>query len=298
MRAACSVEDVLLHPMHWTEALPEALRRTGVEELLKPCGLEFRSYGTARMMAQSANEVREVIDTVGPPVGAREDLALLECLPVRASARLESAGLLLCKVDRSSVSRSMGALRRARRSVYAIWPELSFSIGCLVRSIHLLEAPSPEVDCSYSRPDLPFSVFVSVPDCGAQARIERLTEALVHEAMHLQLSLIERLVPLISSNRTNAVAFSPWRDRARPVRGVLHALYVFAVLQRLWRCAIRKTPSGLDRGFAEARVRAIHEEVGKARHLAGSPGLTREGRQLVQQLLAPGGASADDGPGL
>ena len=284
--------------MRWMGAPPEALRRTGVEELLRPCGLEFESYGTARMMAQSANEVRQVIGTVNPPGGATAQAVLLECLPARARAELDAVGLALREVDRSAVSASVDVLRRARHSVHAIWPELSSSIGYLVRCIHLLNAPAPELDCSYSRPDLPFSVFLSVPDHGARGRIERLTEALVHEAMHLQLSLVERRVPLVESDRADTLAFSPWRGSARPVRGVLHALYVFVVVQRLWRYATRRTSCGLDPQFAKARVRAIREEVEKTRHLAGSPGLSREGRQLVRQLLAFGGASVDDGPSL
>lgn len=298
MSAACPVEDVPLHPVQWTSGLPEALRQVGVVELLNPCGLSFESYGTARMMARSADAVRQAIGAVRPPRGETGGAVLLECLPPWAGAGQEAAGLSLRDPGRSTASASIDALKRARRLVHAVWPELSASIQCLVRCVHLIEAPSPELDCSYSRPDLPFSVFLSVPDRRARSRIERLTEALVHETMHLQLSLVEHRIPLIEPARAGTVAFSPWRGGERPVRGVLHALYVFVVVQRLWRRACRKPPHGLDRQFAQARVRAIRDEVRKARHLAASPGLSREGRQLVRNLLALGGASADDGPGL
>ena len=298
MSAAYSVEDVLLHPVHWTAKLPEALRRVGVAELLNPFDLEFESYGTARMVAQSAKEVRQTIGTVHPPNGETGGPILLECLPSRAGAELEAVGLSLRDVGHSAVLASIGILKQARRSVHAVWPELSASIGYLVRCIHLIEAPSPALDCSYSRPDLPFSVFLSVPNQGARARIERLAEALVHETMHLQLSLVERGIPLIESARAGTVAFSPWWGGERHVRGVLHALYVFVVVQRLWQRATRRAPCGLDREFAEARVRAIRDEVREARHLAASPGLSPEGRQLVRRLLALGGAAVGDGPDL
>ena len=298
MSAACSVEDVPLHPAQWTGGLPEALRQVGTAELLNPCGLAFESYGTARMMARSADEVRQAIGAVRPPRGETGGVVLLECLPSRARAGLEAAGLSLRDVDRSTVSASIDALTRARRFVRAVWPELSSSIQRLVRCVHLIEAPSPDFDCSYSRPDLPFSVFLSVPDRQARARIERLAEALVHETMHLQLSLVERRIPLIEPARAGTSASSPWRGGERPVRGVLHALYVFVVVQKLWRRACRRPPCGLDRQFAQARVRAIRREVREAQHLATSRELSREGRQLVRNLLALGGASADDGPGL
>ena len=178
------------------------------------------------------------------------------------------------------------------------WPELSSSIGYLVRCLHLLNAPSSEFDCSYTRPALPFSVFLSVPDHGTRARIERVTEALVHETMHLHLSLVERRISLVDPRRAETAAFSPWRGTERNVRGVLHALHVFVVVQRLWQRAAQRTPCGLDLAFVEARVRAISDQVARTRHLAASPALSREGRQFVRQLLALGGASVGDSPGL
>ena len=298
MSAACPVEDVPLHPAQWTGGLPEALRQVGAAELLNPCGLAFESYGTARMMARSAGELRQAIGAVRPPRGETGGAVLLEWLPSWARAELEAAGLSLRDADRSTVSASIEALKRARGLVHAVWPELSSSIRCLVRCVHLIEAPSPEVDCSYSRPGLPFSVFLSVPDRRARSRVERLAEALVHETMHLQLSLVERRIPLIEPAQAGTAVFSPWRGGERSVRGVLHALYVFVVVQRLWQRACRRPPCGLGRQFAQARVRAIRREVREARHLTASPELSREGRQLVRNLLALGGASADDGPGL
>ena len=298
MGAVHSVEDFLLRPVHWTAALPATLRRIGVADLLSPVGLDFESYGTARMMARSANEARRIIGTVDPPVGAQSGLVLLERLPSHSVAELGAVGLSLREVDDTAVVADTGALRQAWRLVRAVWPELSFSIGHLVRCVHLLEAPSSEVDCSYSRPDLPFSVLLSVPDHGTRARTERVTEALVHETMHLQLSLIERRIPLVESGRAETVAFSPWRNSERNVQGVLHALLVFVVVQRLWQRAAQRTPRGLDRGFAEARVRAIRDEVAKTRLLAESPGLSQEGRQLARQLLALANASAGDAPDL
>ena len=273
------------------------LRRIGVADLLIPRGLDFESYGTARLMAGSAKEGRQVIGNIGPLDGAKGGSVLLECLPPSAVAELDAGDLSLDELDDSTVADCIGVLKQAWQVVHTVWPELSSSIRYLVRCVHLLEVPSPELDCSYSTPDLPFSVFLSVPGHGSRASIERVTEALVHETMHLQLSLVERRIPLVELARAEAVAFSPWRGRERNVRGVLHALYVFVVVRTLWQRAARKTPCGLDREFAEARVRAIREEVVRTRHLVASPGLSQEGRQLVRQLLALGGASVGDAPG-
>ena len=296
MGAVHSLENVLQRPVHWSPALPATLRRIGIDDLLSPRGLDFESYGTARMMARSANEARQVIGNVDPPDGAKGGFVLIECLPSRTIAEFDAVGLSLSEVDDSKVPANTGVLRQAWRLVHAAWPELASSVGFLVRCVHLLKAPSPEIDCSYSTPDLPFSVFISVPDQGTRARTERVTEALVHETMHLQLSLLERRIPLVEPDRAQAVAFSPWRTCERNVLGVLHALYVFIVVQRLWQRAAQTTSCKLDRRFAEARVRAVRDDVSRTQLLATSPGLTREGRLLVHQLLALGSAPLDDAP--
>ena len=290
------VEDALRNPVCWAPALPATLREIGVAELVRPRGLDFESYGTARMLARSAKETRRIIGRVDPPVGAKGGVMLLECLPSATIAEVGAAGLSVLEVDDSTVPAEIGVLKQAWHLVHAAWPELSSSVGYLVRCVHLLKAPSPEVDCSYSRPDLPFSVFLSVPEHETRTRTERVTEALVHETMHLQLSLVERRIQLVGPGLADALAFSPWRNCERKVQGVLHALHVFVVVQRLWQRAAQRTPSGLDRRFAEARVLAIRDEVTRTQHLAASPGLSREGRQLVRQLLALGGGSVGDAP--
>ena len=285
-----SVEHVLLRPVHWTAALPATLRQIGVADLLRPRGLDFESYGTARMMAGSAKQTRQTIGSIDPPGGVTGGRVLLECLPPSVVAELDAVELSLDESDDPTVAERIGILKQAWEVVHTVWPGLSSSIEYLVRCVHLLRAPSPELDCSYSRPDLPFSVFLSVPGHGTRARIERVTEALVHETMHLQLSLVERRIPLVELDHPEAFAFSPWRGGERNVGGVLHALHVFVVVRRLWQYAARKSPRVLDRQFAEDRVRAIREEVLRTRDLVVSPGITREGRQLVRQLLALGGA--------
>ena len=292
------MEDILLRPVHWTVVLPARLRQTGVADLLSPSGLDFESYGTARMMARSANEATHFVGKVDAPDGAQGGFILLECLPSRVAAELRAVGLSLDEVDGSTVVESIGVLRKSWCFVHTVWPELSSSIGHLVRCLHLLKAPSPEFDCSYTKPGLPFSVFLSVPGHDVRARIERVTEALVHETMHLQLSLVERRISLVDPRRAETTAFSPWRGRERNVRGALHALYVFVVVQKLWQRAAQRTPCGLDLEFVEARVCAIRDQVARTRHLAASRGLSREGRQFVRQLLALGGASVGDAPGL
>jgi hypothetical protein len=106
---------------------------------------------------------------------------------------------------------------------------LADTVGCLVRSIHLLQAPKDH-DVSHSSPQLPFSVFVSIPEPTERDASLRVAESLIHESMHLQLSLIDAIEPLV--NRPDADGYSPWKREFRPVEGLLHGLYVFAVIHQ------------------------------------------------------------------
>ena len=83
-----AVEDVLLRPVHWTAALPATLRQIGVADLLSPRGLDFESYGTARMMAGSAKQARQIIGNLHPPDGAKADPFCSSAFPPQLSPSL------------------------------------------------------------------------------------------------------------------------------------------------------------------------------------------------------------------
>jgi hypothetical protein len=99
----------------------------------------------------------------------------------------------------------------------------------ILRSIQILKQDDPEMDMSYSHPHIPFSIFVSI--CEDQSDISnlRVAESILHECMHLKLSLVENILPMVKTN-TNNVFFSPWRDEKRPAQGILHGLFVFRAI--------------------------------------------------------------------
>lgn len=115
------------------------------------------------------------------------------------------------------------------------------AVGTLVRSVHRVAPKAPGYDLSHSEPGLPFSVFVSIP-AGEPSDAMRVAESLLHEAMHLQLTLIERHAPLITGE---GEAYSPWQQCVRPIQGIVHGLYVFGAIDDwLWLCAA--SPSATD----------------------------------------------------
>lgn len=133
-------------------------------------------------------------------------------------------------------------------------PTLARSVSWLVRSIHVL-ASEPEYDVSHSDPDLPFSIFVSVPTAEPFAKL-RLLESIVHEAMHLQLTLMEQVIPMTNGD---FFAYSPWQNRPRPAQGLLHGLYVFTVIFQVMKYFSTQCPTMSH--AARKRLKSIHTEI-------------------------------------
>ena len=158
------------------------------------------------------------------------------------------------------------------------------TVAGICRSLHVLLAPDRDFDVSFSDPGLPFSVFVSCPLIGERDRAERLAENLVHEALHLQLSLVETVEPLVIDLPEEEPIFSPWKGEGRTVRGLLHAVYVFGNLRCFWKCIAARVPGSSS--FASRRIETIEYEMAQALHLAESQSLTPAGRKLAASFPA------------
>ena len=117
------------------------------------------------------------------------------------------------------------AIQRAGMLIHRL-PSLERVVLECVRELLVLEAPDEWHDVSHSEPRWPNLIFVSLPPPTPVGDL-RLAEAIVHEAMHLNLSFFERRTNVIGENRQ---LFSPWRLEPRPAAGVLHGIYVFASL--------------------------------------------------------------------
>lgn len=169
------------------------------------------------------------------------------------------------------------------------------AIFALVRRIHLLVGSGPGYDVSHSDPDLPFSIFLSLPLGETQAAL-RAAESVLHEAMHLQLSLLDATTPIVSDAR--ATGFSPWQRRQRPILGLVHGLYVFrAIDDWLVRISSAHPENGDVRSYVERRRSEIANEVAAVAELRLAGSLTIAGQQLVSRLLTlPQGDEANPSP--
>ena len=206
----------------------------------------------------------------------------VELLPDKLTERWQRTGLHFAnpaEIGDTDFPHVLGCSLRLIRQVDPIFG----TVAGMCRSLHLLKAPGCGVDCSYSDPLLPFSLFVSCPTATELNRAERLAESIVHEALHLQLSLVETIEPLVVDCREAENLYSPWKGERRPAQGVLHGVYVFGNLRHFWaRIGVQSSTSS---SFTEARVKEIDDELASLQGLANHTGLTETGRRIVKSLF-------------
>ena len=165
-------------------------------------------------------------------------------------------------------------------------PEAYYATLSLVWSFHVLKVDKPDYDISYSNPAIPFSIFTTVPSSSTLAADLRLAESILHEAMHLKLSLIEGTVDLIRPDSKTEFHYSPWQDSDRPLNGILHGLYVFrAIYEFLGEQLDRGTMSADDRLHCDTRRNEISHDLRSISSFSASAGLTEAGAGMADCLL-------------
>ena len=271
--------EELTTPLAWTENSIELLAKWEESEVLKPVGLTLETYGTTRMYFGKPKASR---------VCSMESLQVpdfkfcVECLPTELEylARNNSVSLVNCgELDADDLG---AVLRMACDIIAKASPELSCSVRRLLRSMHVLNSPRRDFDVSFSVPDLPNSIFVSIPQESDPDAALRLAEAIVHEVMHLQLSLIERICPITRTTAMKEYAYAPWRNEMRPLSGLLHGLFVFRTLELFWNL-LSVSRQDRHRDFASDRVDEIGRQIRKV-ELHENESLTSFGLDLFGRL--------------
>lgn len=177
-------------------------------------------------------------------------------------------------VDDTALSRADDLLR--------LQPSLRHVVLSCVSDIIALDAPSPDLDVSHSEPRWPTLLLTSFPP-RSPVGDARLIESVVHEAMHLNLTNLERQASLTIGDE---ISVSPWRTEPRPVAGVLHGAYVFACLRAFFRAVLGHDPSAAVRRHLEARITTIQAELNSIRWDDLAHSLTITGRAVAEMIQA------------
>ncbi|HEY2293621.1 MAG TPA: HEXXH motif-containing putative peptide modification protein [Thermoanaerobaculia bacterium] len=269
----------------WLPELTADLTDIAWRNLNRDLHLTRASYGTAKVLRRDPEESRQVVVSLDVPSPGGEgcDAIPIEVLPEDLAVECAGPEVRFFRAEEILGSGVAIRVREALKILGAV-PTVLPTVCSLIRSLHLIDPADDEIDISFSEPILPFSAFVSVPGPGAVAGELRVAEALLHEAMHLQLTLVEAVVPLVMP--TEKAYFSPWRNEYRTAQGVLHALYVFRVIDAfLGKMSYEGPALGPSRGHARERRATIARQVQEIHDFRNCVDLTPDGAAFVDRLL-------------
>lgn len=265
----------------WEYALTEKLVQDKRDQLKKDQFLEIKNYSTARCLINSSvpQEIRLPI-VVTPD----DEIVYLENPSFDLMAYFyQEHGLIPLTAQEFELNGALSKLNSAMAMLTLVNPVHS-CITKLVRSIQLLKQDDVEIDISYSHPKIPFSIFVSVCEDNSTISNLRVAESILHEAMHLKLTLIENVVPLVKPFTGN-LYYSPWRDEDRPAQGVLHGLFVFrAILDYFLIIANLNYSQEVDK-FVADRIESLKSEIRTLHEFSDCTDLSKQGSLLVFNLI-------------
>ena len=269
----------------WFPGLAAPLTARRWRTLHQQTAITKNDYGTSRVRAGNAGAPRHIVGSLSTsPCGEdATSVMLIETLPENDRHKYQGMGLTFYSQAELTTPTIFGCLQDAIH-ILAHVPTLQKTVGSLVRVCHILKPEDDDYDVSHSDPYVPFSVFVSVPQ-KRKANCElRIAESIVHEAMHLQLTLLEQALPLICPS--DEAYFSPWKGEPRSPQGILHALYVFRVIdQSLEQLLTLPIWSSESVCYMRNRRSEVAQQVRHIELFADCPALTELGTCLVRRLL-------------
>jgi len=270
----------------WFPDLTEDLSAIGWRKLKQNIGLDLLDYSTTRVISGNPQLARNI---VGYVIALPDTQEIEKQIPIEVTIgemvrRGEEQGIEFYDAKEIAENEIISCLEDSIAILNQI-PTLTRTVATLVRALHLIKPESNDHDVSFSEPDIPFSIFVSIPQSRIPNDVLRVAESIIHEAMHLQLTLIEQVMAL--TNPTNRIYFSPWRGEYRTVQGVLHALYVFRVVDCfLGELLIKQLVSSRYFEYIDTRKEEIRVQISEIISFSNCPDLTGFGKSFVQRLIS------------
>jgi hypothetical protein len=266
----------------WFDDLGPLLAKARWSKLKAECGIEKTNYGTVRVLEGSPFAERKIVGHLqGPILGNNEHQIAVETLRPEVTVRYRDFGLDFYPPEVLGSS-FLGIINSAIRLISNV-RGAAVAVSSVLSVMHILRPEFPEYDVSYSEPSTPFSIFVGVSRDDQPNRNLRIAEGILHECMHLQLTLLEDHVQFVAVD--DGFHLSPWRQTLRPTRGVLHALYVFRVIQDfLYAVLVSKNLTETERNYVTHRLNDINTEVEQMGNLSASADLTPAGKALAARL--------------
>lgn len=242
----------------WFPELTEDLANYGWQQLYEKYGLQAVNYSTDAVLNNGVDDKpNKTAISLEPSTKALHPINVYP-VPNKIASMYADSGAKPYSTEILQNSTVLQCLQEAL-DILAEIPSIYETVSKLVGSLHVLQPEDDEFDISFSLPNIPFSIFISVPSKRMDNDTLRVAEAILHEAMHLQLTLIEQCVPLIIE--TEEKYFSPWKNEYRHPRGVLHAIYVFCVIKQFFELLVNKNISTTSIQYLKKRCHTIAKQL-------------------------------------
>ena len=268
----------------WFPRLAEPVTQVAWGRLHREIGLTPDSYSTTRLLLRDPKAEHEIPARCKPRLGKNEDGKSggipVEILAPDVVRQITDDDIRV--LDSHSIAGTAAHQLNEAFSlldkVPTVWP----TVRELVRALHVIEPSDNEIDVSFSDPSIPFTVFVSVPAIRSEVTTLRIAEAILHESMHLHLTLIAQIMPLVQPRGKRL--YSPWRGEERDSEGIFQALYVFSVIRSFFAMVPTLTSDEAGNHVSD-RTRQIESQITQARDFRECDELTPEGAALVARLV-------------
>lgn len=269
----------------WFPEFTGKLTTRAWDGLRRDIGISPSSYGTERVFCRNVSAPRNIITYLktGPLAGDEGPTIAIEALSEGSAYHYRKAGVGFCSPEEVLNTTVPTCIQEALDIVNQV-PSLMTTVASLVRSLHVIRPERADYDVSFSEPHFPFSIFISTPQERIANDALRVAEAIVHEAMHLQLTLIDKISPLTIS--TSKTYFSPWKKTHRKAEGVLQALYVFRVIEQFFsKLLLLPTAPPHVANHVRERRREIDFQIATLRSFQHCDELTSIGSKFVRSLI-------------
>jgi hypothetical protein len=266
----------------WFPVLTEELVNYGWQQLYDKYGLHTNNYSTEAVLNQGLiQKPIEPIISVKPFAKALPSVNICP-IPDKIALLYSDIGAKPYAIETLQTSAVLQCIQDALGVLSEI-PTVYETISLLIANLHILQPEDDDFDISFSLPDIPFSIFFSVPSKRMDNDTLRVAEGILHEAMHLQLTLIEHSMPLVID--TNEEYFSPWKNEYRHPRGLLHAIYVFCVITQFFENLIQQNISKSCKQYLFMRQNLISNQFKEISGFLNSPIFTEAGNYISEYLF-------------
>ena len=137
---------------------------------------------------------------------------------------------------REAVASNYEIFSKACKIISNVWPEMEFNIANTLRNIHIIESPYDDKHVSCTAANFFGSILVSF------GNEYLLAEAIVHEYSHNVLNMVIANGEMFNGNvPEEEIYYSPWRNDPRHISGLLHAVFVFNNVCKLFEKIINES---------------------------------------------------------